>query len=50
VFVDGVTRDVYRDEEGQYVLDGRATVRGVWVLDADEPAIVYTPPSGKSGG
>ena len=46
VFTDGVTRDVYLDATGQYVLgdDGRQ-VRGVWLLidqeeEADAPLIV----------
>jgi hypothetical protein len=44
-----VTRDVYLDEEGQYVLDGREKVRGVWLADdddLDEPAIVSAPANG----
>jgi hypothetical protein len=49
LFTDGVTRDVYRDEEGQYVFDGREKVRGVWLADdddLDEPAIVSAPANG----
>jgi hypothetical protein len=40
---------VYLDEEGQYVLDGRVKVYGVWLADddrADEPAIVDAPANG----
>jgi hypothetical protein len=35
-FVDGTTRDVYRDEQGQYVQgDDGQPVYGVWILDAE---------------
>jgi hypothetical protein len=45
-FSDGVERDVYLDEAGQYVLEGQVKVYGVWLADdshLDEPAIVDAP-------
>jgi hypothetical protein len=44
LFVDGVTRDVYKDANGrQWVIgyDGER-VYGVWSLPADKPVIVPT--------
>jgi hypothetical protein len=40
LFVDGITRPVYEDDRGQYVLDDdRQRVDGVWFL-ADEPILI----------
>jgi hypothetical protein len=41
LFVDGVTRAVYEDDDGrQFVLDGELLVYGAWLLGADECVVV----------
>jgi hypothetical protein len=46
-FTDGMTRDVYLDDEGQYVLDDGERVYGVWLLDADaDSPVIATPRNG----
>ncbi|MBI3410369.1 MAG: hypothetical protein HY040_18675 [Planctomycetes bacterium] len=38
LFTDGVTRPVYWDSRGQYVIDGNGQkVYGVWIFPAEEP-------------
>ena len=41
-FVDGVTRDVYEDADGQQWVVGYEGERvyGVWMIPADEPVVV----------
>ncbi len=40
-FTDGIVRQVYEDDQGQYVLDADGEmVRGVWLLPPDEALIV----------
>jgi hypothetical protein len=41
LFVDGVTRAVYEDDDGrQFVLDGALPVYGVWLPEVDECVVV----------
>ena len=40
LFTDGVTRTVFEDDDGQYVLDGDDKCRGTWIVPADEATIV----------
>jgi hypothetical protein len=40
LFVDGLTREVFEDNQGQYVLDeDRKKAYGVWLVPGDEPII-----------
>src|SRR5207244_1712994 len=44
LFTDGITRPVFEDADGrQFVDDDGQRVYGVWLVPADEPAIVDAP-------
>jgi hypothetical protein len=42
LFTDGITRPVYEDEHGQFVLEDGERIDGIWLV-ADEPAVVAQP-------
>jgi hypothetical protein len=52
-FVDGLTRDVFKDADGRQWVTGYDVERvyGVWLVPADEPVVVEGPrgPPGQGG-
>jgi hypothetical protein len=53
LFTDGLTRPVYEDERGQFVVEDGERIDGVWLVPeddgADTPLIVPSAPSALEG-